>query len=376
MVQVTLRCGAAKTECALGDSAPTLATLFLQASTKLSHGQLPPVEPWWCSAGLPLALVEFGLGSRPPVFPPNSQRIEHLSRPGIELAYTKVPFGKADLGTWLIGLGSQFVDRDYLRRVRLNLLRLHAERESIHTVLNLLVRRKIKIDLDSTPTKRLLQYVDQSIGLLNRKRHDGLPQSDLLAASAESVDFARPGERQTLLDMLNKIRPNLLRKVGAYVQKQPGAKPLSAARNKVFVSYSHKDRKLFEELMTILDPAQNRGLVDIWADTRIETGAIWRAEIEEALSSAKVGVLLVSDNFLASKFIRENELPPLLQAAKEAGVTIFWVLLSPCLYDETEFEPLQCANDVEKPLDALSKPKRKAAWKKIAQKLLNVVERP
>jgi hypothetical protein len=47
------------------------------------------------------------------------------------------------------------------------------------------------------------------------------------------------------------------------------------------------------------------------------------------LDSAIAGVLLVSQDFLVSKFIKETELPRLLEGAQKEGKKIFWVPLSP-----------------------------------------------
>jgi TIR domain len=140
----------------------------------------------------------------------------------------------------------------------------------------------------------------------------------------------------------------------------------------VFVSYSHKDKKLFEEFKTMLAPAIRDGLVDIWDDKRIEPGAKWRDEIQAALISAKVAVLLVSQHFLASPFIAKHELDPLLKAAQDKGVTIFWIYFSPCLYEHTEIATYQAAHDVVRPLDQLNKPQRQAALSEICAKLIRL----
>ena len=107
-------------------------------------------------------------------------------------------------------------------------------------------------------------------------------------------------------------------------------------RDQVFISYSHADGDWLKRLQIMLAPLRRQGMLDVWEDTRIQVGQDWKAEIEKALMRAKVAVLLVSPDFLASDFIARHELPPLLEAAKKQGATIFGVPLRHSLYRVTE----------------------------------------
>lgn len=147
-------------------------------------------------------------------------------------------------------------------------------------------------------------------------------------------------------------------------------------REKVFVSYSHADKKMFEEFKKMLAPAIRKGIVDIWDDKKIMAGAMWKKEIQDALQSAKIAVLLVSPNFLASDFIAKHELPPLLKAAEAEGLTIFWIYLDYCLYEETEIVGYQAAHDVSRPLAALTKPERGAVLSRACHELIRLAENP
>jgi hypothetical protein len=144
-------------------------------------------------------------------------------------------------------------------------------------------------------------------------------------------------------------------------------------RNRIFVSYSHEDRRRFDEFMTMMDPVISQDLIDIWSDTRIRPGQRWMQEIEQALTSARVGVLLVSKSFLASDFIKKYELPRLLEAAEADGAIIFWVLLSPCFYESTGIAKYQAAHNVSCPLGKLWGTRRDAAWLAICVKLRDLM---
>ena len=71
-------------------------------------------------------------------------------------------------------------------------------------------------------------------------------------------------------------------------------------RTKVFISYSHNDTEWLERLQKHLKPLKREGRIDLWVDTRIDEGDLWRDEIRQALDATKVAILLVSPDFLDS----------------------------------------------------------------------------
>jgi TIR domain len=175
---------------------------------------------------------------------------------------------------------------------------------------------------------------------------------------------------------------DLVRRIGSESSKQLAAAPPSvtasrtsavapksaspSARSGIFVSYSHRDRKWLDELKTMLSPLIRDGSLQVWDDTQIKTGAVWKEEIKKALASAKVAVLLVSANFLASDFIAKNELPPLLAAARDDGLKICWIYVSSALYERTEIAKYQAAHDVKRPLDRMPRDERQGTLSKVA----------
>jgi len=135
----------------------------------------------------------------------------------------------------------------------------------------------------------------------------------------------------------------------------------------VFVSYSHRDKKWLERLQVHLKPLVRAGDIDLWDDTRIQPGTDWKAEIDRALVSARVAVLLVSADFLASDFVQDQELPVLLEAAEQRGTRILPVIVSHSLFTNSPLGRFQAVNAPDKPLEQLSKAGRDKALSDLAR---------
>jgi hypothetical protein len=93
--------------------------------------------------------------------------------------------------------------------------------------------------------------------------------------------------------------------------------------------------------------------------------------MKKAIASTYIAILLISVDYLASDFIVENELPPLLAAAEEEGVTIMPVILGPCSFRYTDLARFQTVNDPSTPLSKMQKHEIDEVWNKVVETLLN-----
>ena len=126
-------------------------------------------------------------------------------------------------------------------------------------------------------------------------------------------------------------------------------------RFQTFISYSHRDQEWCDRLLVHLSPyTRQKTNLALWSDHQIRPGTLWRTEIADAIAQAQVAILLVSPDFLASDFIVQQELPPLLGAAEREGLKILWVPVSYSAYSETPIAEYQAVAEPAKPLKSLS----------------------
>lgn len=165
---------------------------------------------------------------------------------------------------------------------------------------------------------------------------------------------------------------------GTPVQANPGeGDSIMSKRTKVFVSYSHADKKkwlpLFQKKLAVLE---TQGLLDLWDDTRIKPGDDWYAEIDRALKDCQIALLLISDEFLSSRFIQQKEMVDLLEKHKVGGLRLYPVLLRDCLWEAVpDLKRLQIKmTQGAKALETCKPAERNAVLTQIGRDLLQAVQ--
>ena len=157
-------------------------------------------------------------------------------------------------------------------------------------------------------------------------------------------------------------------------EKEKSAAPQETStagkKNTIFISYSHEDQKHLKRLHVHIKPLEKKGLVDVWDDTKLIAGDKWHEQITSALSKAAIAVLIISADFLASDFIVDNELPPILKKAELEGTLVLPVILKPCRYlREDTLSQFQALNPPDEPILSMPEVEQEAMWDKLSQRI-------
>ncbi len=101
----------------------------------------------------------------------------------------------------------------------------------------------------------------------------------------------------------------------------------------IFISYSHKDKVYFNIFAERLkDAVKNpeQFIWNFWCDKEINIGSDWEKDILENIEKSDVAILLVSNGFFASGFIKDKEFNRFLEQESQDQTLILPVLLGPC----------------------------------------------
>lgn len=104
---------------------------------------------------------------------------------------------------------------------------------------------------------------------------------------------------------------------------------------RVFMSYSHKDEALRDQLEVQLAMLKRQGLIEVWHDRRLSPGDHFDVSIHEELDAADVILLLVSPDFLASDYCYRIEKARALARHRRGEARVISVILRPCEWQQT-----------------------------------------
>jgi len=185
----------------LSDAGPLLARFVQRSTTKSS----PAVQSdsWWVQSGDPILLVEYSM--RQVASHPGRRRLEapDLAEAGIDVSLARISTKEWLFRAWLLGIGP---DTDWvkLRDLRMNLLRVHLEREAMRVILPLI--RDGRVDPGSPAARG---FLNATTARMKRPERYGRIQEDILAAAYELDELMNADEWQVVKDLLEAASPGL-----------------------------------------------------------------------------------------------------------------------------------------------------------------------
>jgi hypothetical protein len=290
---------------------PQLASLYLNASTKL--GNLTNEDT--VKDGEPLVFILYR-GGEIKELTERSRLVDPAKVNNAKVSYTVYESNKRLVGVWFID--SDSASGDALRRLRIGLSRIHAERQAMLRVLQQFqVSRLVK-------NSSINDFIEKRLQWLSESRQYGIDTTVIQDITNIYDLFSPRDDLEYLEERIAEFRGRRSSH-GKYLG-------FPNQRKGVFICYSHRDARIQQQLSEFLKPLN----ANYFDDTKIKPGALWEDEIRRELKSCKVAVLLVSQYFLNSDYIQKVEIPMLLDAAENEGAVVLPLFVSPASSHDIE----------------------------------------
>jgi hypothetical protein len=118
----------------------------------------------------------------------------------------------------------------------------------------------------------------------------------------------------------------------------------------IFYSYSHHDAALRDELEKHLSLLRRQGFISNWHDRSVCASREWEGEINSHLNEARIILLLVSTDFMASDYIYDVELKRAMERHEKGEASVVPIILRPCDWQGAPFSKLQALPKYAQPV--------------------------
>lgn len=164
---------------------------------------------------------------------------------------------------------------------------------------------------------------------------------------------------------VRQVAGEALNKLNYKLKREPLMTDSSQRPIEIFFSYSHSDEQLRDKLMKHLAVLKRQGIIADWHDRQIGAGDEWAGEIDRHLNSARIILLLVSADFLASDYCYDIEMKRAMERHESGDARVIPIILRPCNWHSAPFGKLQALPKDAKPV---------TTWTDTDEALLNIAQ--
>ena len=181
---------------------------------------------------------------------------------------------------------------------------------------------------------RTFPSIAEAFKKLFKLESENNPGRDIVLVKAvedSDVKLAFKNYFSDVKDFINKIKEGR-RKLTKKSLRIPLKKK---TKKKLFYSYSHEDKGFRDKIAKHLAVLTEKSLLDEWHDGKIPLGGKFSEEIEAEMLSSDIILLLLSSNFLASKYCIK-EMKEALRLREKKGVAVMPIVLTPCAWKDVK----------------------------------------
>jgi len=169
-------------------------------------------------------------------------------------------------------------------------------------------------------------------------------ENKILVSYDDLILYEQAGEESIFIPLLKtrfKVK-NLLD--GIEIEETRKSKIMDNSKEKgvsMFISYSHADEGLKDKLKSHLSNLVNNNKIDTWDDREIIAGDEWEEDINHFLETSQFILLLISSDFLASKFCISVEVKKAIERHNLKDAVVIPICLRACDWSGASFGKLQ-----------------------------------
>ncbi|HZO73343.1 MAG TPA: TIR domain-containing protein [Ktedonobacteraceae bacterium] len=145
----------------------------------------------------------------------------------------------------------------------------------------------------------------------------------------------------------------------------------SSAPVQAFYCFDPVDLAYVSSLDLHLAPLKHAGRLQTWGEWQVLAGSEWERERNRHFSTARLLLLLLSPDFLASE-MGQQQIQMALQRRQAEDAVVLPLLLRPCAWEETELRSLQILPGDHEAL--ILQPSMDKAWQEIVVEISHVLE--
>ncbi|MRH99634.1 TIR domain-containing protein [Kriegella sp. EG-1] len=150
-------------------------------------------------------------------------------------------------------------------------------------------------------------------------------------------------------------------------------------KTNIFAIYAWEDKNVLLQLRQSLNTLVANGAITIWADDPILPGKSWKPKVESHMDFADIFLMLVSSDFMKSKFIQQLEFKNVIDKYKANDATVIPVLVDDCQWqidfksDDYDFNlnELDVLPDKKRPIENWDVPEK--AFNEVGNALKKVI---